>query len=556
MSAPTRPGLALSALLLAPLAPLAVAPAAAQPADTILSNGKLVTLDAKSSIAQAIAVADGRILAVGDNATIARLAGPHTRRIDLHGRTVIPGLIDSHIHGIRAGLFTTSEVNWIGTRSIAEAMARLTQAAKGQPQDHWLIVAGGWSENQFAEHRLPTQAEIAAAAPGHPIYIQHFYDSVLLSPAGMASLHIAADTDIPGKGHLENTPDGRPSGWISGNVPAITGMFDKLPVPTEAQSLSGTIEFFHDMNRLGVTGIDDPGGFNITAASYRPLFQIWHEGKLTMRVRFSMFAQRRGHELEDYKASLGVMPMGFGDDMLRFNGIGENVDWAMYNNDHPNDAAKAEYRAIAEWAASNGLTLTQHWYMNTAVDSLLDIFEEVNKTHPIAPLRWSIAHLNDASDATLARMKKLGVGWTLQDATYFDGERMKDEIGADAMRRVPPMVTAAKMRVVIGGGTDAHRVNSYNPFSSLQWMLDGLTVGGMKTRDAAELPSREQALRFYTLGSAWFSFDDTKRGSLEPGKQADLAVLDQDYMSVPTERIGRTQSVLTMLGGKIVYEAK
>ena len=548
MKAPFHHGLALSALVL--LFPLA---ARAQAADTILTNGKLVTLDAKSSIMQAVAITDGRITAVGDNAAITRLAGAHTRRIDLHGRTVIPGLIDSHIHGIRAGLFTTSEVNWIGTRTIAEAMARLTDAARGQPQDHWLIVAGGWSENQFAEHRLPSQAEIAAAAPGYPIYIQHFYDSVLLSPVGMARLHIAADTDIPGKGHLDATPDGRPTGWISGNVPAITGLFDKLPTPTEAQSLSGTIAFFHEMNRLGVTGIDDPGGFNITAASYRPLFQIWHEGKLTMRVRFSMFAQRRGHELEDYQAALAVMPMGFGDDMLRFNGIGENVDWAMYNNDHPNDAAKAEYRAIAEWAASNSLTLTQHWYMDTAVDSLLDIFEEVNKTHPIAPLRWSIAHLNNASDATLARMRKLGVGWTLQDATYFDGERMKDEIGADAMRRVPPMVTAAKMGVIVGGGTDAHRVNSYNPFSSLQWMLDGRTVGGMKTRDAAELPSREMALRFYTLGSAWFSFDDHKRGSLEPGKQADLAVLDQDYMTVPIERIGRTHSVLTMLGGKIVY---
>ncbi len=536
------------------LAGLLATQAHAQPADTILTNGKLVTLDARSTIAQALAITDGRITAVGSNDAIAKLAGPKTRRIDAHGRTVIPGLIDSHIHGIRAGLFYTSEVNWIGTTSIKQALARLTAAAKGQPTTHWIIVAGGWGEDQFAERRLPTQAEIAAAAPGYPIYIQHFYDSILLSPAAMTTLGIAADADLPGKGKLERGADGQPTGWVSGPTPAITGLFDKLPAPSATQSIEGTQAFFHEMNRLAVTGIGDPGGFNITAASYRPLFKLWHDGALTMRVRFSMFAQRPGHELEDYQASLGVLPMGFGDDMLRFNGIGENVDWKMYNNTQPNDAAKAEYRAIADWAASNGLTLTQHWYMNTAVDDLLDIFAEVNKTHPIAPLRWSITHINNASPHTLARMKELGVGWTMQDATLFDGERMRAEIGAEAMKSAPPIVTALKMGLHVAAGTDAHRVNSYNPFTALRWILDGKTIAGTQTRDASELATRDQALRLYSINAAWFSFDDTKRGSLEVGKQADLAVLSQDVMTIPVEKIDQTYSVLTLLGGKTVYE--
>ena len=532
---------------------LCAGPALAQIADTILTGGKVVTLDAKSILAQAVAVRDGRILAVGSDAEIGKLAGPATRRLDLHGRAVIPGLIDSHMHAIRAALFYATEVNWIGTRSITEAMARIAEAAKHARPGAWIIVAGGWTENQFAERRRPTQLELLTAAPSNPVYIQHFYDAILLTPAGFEAMHIAADTDIPGKARILRNPDGTPTGWIEGDNPAITGLFDKLPLPNFDQGVAGTIAFFHELNRLGLTGVLDPGGFNLVAESYRPLFKVWHDGNLSLRVRFSMFAQRRGHELEDYQATLAMMPMGFGDDMLKFNGIGENVAWGMYNNDHPSEAQKAQYLEIARWAAARGLTLTQHWLNNASVPALLDVFEQVNKETKLAPLRWSIAHLNDLTPDNLARMKALGVGWTMQDALYFSGEQFRAQFG-DAVARMPPIVTGIRMGVPIGGGTDAHRVMSYNPFASLRWMLDGQTVAGAPTRTAAELPTREQALRLYTQGSAWFTFEESRRGSLEPGKWADLAVLSEDYLTVPTDRIDRIESVLTMVGGKIVYQ--
>ncbi len=552
----TRLRLALAlcgAMAIGGAAHAAPAPAPAILADAVLVNGKIVTLDTKSTVVQALAVRDGHVLAVGTSDAMKKLAGPSTQVLDLHGRTVIPGLMDSHMHAIRAALFYATEVNWINTHSIEEAMERIHTAADAAKPGDWIIVAGGWTEQQFAEHRRPTQAELLGAAPNNPVYIQHFYDAVLLTPASFDRLAIHQDSDIPGQARILLDADGKPTGWIEGNNPAITGLFDKLPLPNFEQSVQGTKAFFRELNRLGMTAVLDPGGFNLTAESYRPLFKVWHDGELSLRVRFSMFAQRRGHELEDFKSVLAMMPMGFGDDMLRFNGIGENVTWGMYNQEHATDAQKEEYYQVALWAAQHGMTLTQHWNNNPSVGSLLDVFERVNKEVPLAPLRWSIAHLNDATDDHLERMKALGVGWTMQDAAWFQGEQFKAD-HPDQITRIPPIMTAEKMGLHIGGGTDAHRVMSYNPFVSLRWMVDGLTVSGMPTRGADELVSREQALRFYTQGSAWFTFEDTTRGSLEPGKWADLAVLSQDYLTVPTERIDHTQSVLTMVGGRVVYQ--
>ena len=229
-------------------------------------------------------------------------------------------------------------------------------------------------------------------------------------------------------------------------------MFDKLPLPTFAQSVEGTRQFFRELNRLGLTGVSDPGGFNLTAESYRPLFRVWQDRQLTARVVYSLFAQRRGKELEDIQVMTQMLPMGFGDDWLRFNGIGENVTWGMYNNDAPTDAQKQQYYELASWAAARGMTLTQHWNNNKSVHHLLDVLERVNKEIPIAKLRWSIAHLNDATQEDLARKKA--------------------------------------------------------------------------------------------------------RGSLGVGKLADLAVLSNDYLTMPVAEIGALESLLTMIGGRTVHAAR
>ena len=527
----------------------------AQSADTILTNGKILTADAAFSTRQAVAIRDGRIAAAGSTAEMQKLAGPQTRTIDLAGRTVIPGLIDSHMHAIRAALSFATEVNWIGAPSLAQALDRIRDAARSSKPGSWLIVAGGWNVQQFQENRRPTAAELREAAPNNPVYVQLGYGWVVMTPSAFDALNIHGEADLPAHGKFELDGNGKPSGAISGGQDAIIALFDRLPLPNFEQQVEGTQKFFRELNRLGLTGVVDPGGNNVTPESYEAIFKVWREGKLTMRVAYALCGMTPGKEFDEYKSLLQMSPMGFGDGLLRFNGLGERITWALNNNAKPSEDEKEKYYQIVRWAAQHGMAVTMHTSNDAAANLILGIFERVNREAPIANLRWSLAHLNDASPATLRRMKSLGVGWTVQDAMYFGGEQFRQQNGVDAARRAPPVETAREIGVAIGAGTDAHRVASYNPFTSLQWFLDGKTVGGVALRGPEETPSRAEALRFYTQGSAWFSRDETTRGSLEAGKLADLAVLSKDYLTVPVDQVGGIESLLTMVGGKIVYAA-
>jgi hypothetical protein len=521
----------------------------ANPADTVLVNGRITTLDGTSSVSEALAIEAGRITATGSAEEMRKLAGPATKIIDLNGRTVIPGLIDSHIHAIRAGFRYATEVHWDGATSIGEAMERLRSTAVHAAPGAWLIVAGGWTPRQFTESRRPTEAEVTAVAAEHPVYIQLFYGSMLINAIGRERLGITSEEDLPGAIFDHG------NGWIAGPSAAITSTYSRLPKPDMEQAIDGTRRFLRELTRFGLTGVIDPGGHNLDAEDYAALFRLWRERSLPLRVVYSISAPRPGKELEDFETYTRFLPMGTGDDWLRFNGIGECVTWGMYNNETPDEADKAEFYRVALWAAKQGMTLTVHWNNDGSVHHLLDVLEQVNREIPLAKLRWSIAHLHDASDSSLQRMKALGVGWLMQDGLYFSAPSYIAERGPDQMRRTPPIVTALRLALPVGGGTDANRVMVPNPFVSLRWMLDGRTVDGIATRGAEEIPSREQALRLYTQGSAWFAHDEDRRGRLMPGMLADLAVLSEDYFSVSVSRIAQIESLLTMVGGKVVYAA-
>jgi predicted amidohydrolase YtcJ len=531
---------------------VAAAPVGAQQPDAILVNGKILSVDPAFSTHEALAIREGRIMAVGRSADIARLAGPGTRTIDLNRRTVVPGLIDSHMHATRAALSFATEVNWIGAASLTEALARLRQAAQIASPRQWLVVVTPPATlNAFPEKRRPTQAELVTAAPNHPVYVQLAYGWAMMTPLALKALSITSDADLPRQNRLERDGAGNPTGAIIGN---LVELFERLPKPSFEQQVEGTKLFFRELKRLGLTGVVDPGGNNMTPREYQALFKVWRDRQLTVRVAYSVCGMTDGSEFAEYQNYLAMMPQGFGDDMLKFNGIGERITWAMngVGGKRP-ESDKAKYYEIVRWAAQRGLTVTMHWNGDENIDELLGIWERVNAEFPIAPLRWTIAHLNDASPATLRRMKSLGVGWTVQDAMYNasgDGASREGDVS-----RMPPVVTGKNVGVVIGAGTDAHRVSTYNPFTVLQWFLDGRNAAGNALRGPAETPTREDALRFYTAGSAWVSHDEDERGTLEAGKRADLAVLSADYMTVPVAEIGKIESVLTMVGGQVVYAA-
>jgi predicted amidohydrolase YtcJ len=529
----------LRTVLFGMLALGAASAAWSQNADTILVNGKILTVDAQFSTRDAISVRDGKITAVGSNSEIRKQAGAQTRVIDLQGRTVIPGLIDSHIHAIRAGQTFTTEVNWVGATSIAEAMNRIHEASLAKKPGSWLIVAGGWNAEQFKEKRRPTQADLVAAAPNNPVYVQLGYDWEVMTPAGFAAMGIQSDADLPRPGKLERDASGKPTGAIEdgGGFDVAIALFEKLPHPTFDEQVQGTKNFFREMNRLGVTGVGDPGGNNLNPENYQPLFKIWRQHQLTLRIAYSLCGPTPGNEFEELKSLTQMLPQGFGDDMLKFNGIGERVTWGMNNNDHPTEDAREKYYQIVRWAAQKGMPVTMHWPNDESADALLSIYERVNAEIPITDLRWSVAHLTNASPRNLQRMKAMGVGWTIQRANAASVENAK-ELGVN-----------------MGAGTDAHRVASYNPFTALSWSLVDSKQAGSEQRGPEQTPTREDALRAYTIGSAWFSFDENKRGSLDPGKFADLAVLTKDYMTVPLDQIAGIESLLTMVGGKIVYAA-
>ena len=542
----------ICALAVAALA-LSIGTASAQSVDSVLFNGKVLTVDADFSVREALAIADGKVFATGTSADMKKLADGHTRLIDLGGRTVIPGLTDGHIHGVRAALTFGTEVNWIGVPSLKEALDKIRQAAAAQPQGSWIVVAGGWTEEQFSEKRRPTPQEVADAAPQNPVYIQHLYDWLLLSPKAMETLNIHGDDDVTPGGKLELGADGRLTGIVIAGGSALGKIFDKLPKPTMPQQIEGSKKFFREMNSLGITGIVDGGGVSMYPANYQAVFKLWHDRQLTVRVAYHLCAPKPGSELADLQNLTQLLPQGFGDDMLHFNGAGEILIWADWTDGDITEDGKAKLAELLRWAASKGYTIQLHWNPDRTVHDLLDIVEGINKDYPVRELRWTVLHLYNVSEPNLKRMQALGLIWGVQDGLYFGGERLQQEVGAEAAREMPRIATALKLGLVVAGGTDAHRVSSYNPFVSLQWYLDGTTIGGVKTRGDAEAPSRRQALEMYTRNPAYMANDDDKRGTLEAGKLADLAVLSEDYLTAPVAEIGKIRSVLTMVGGNVVY---
>jgi predicted amidohydrolase YtcJ len=532
---------------------LAAGTASAQTADAVLFNGKILTVDKDFSVREALAIGRGQVLATGTNAAMKKLAGDHAKLIDLGGRTVIPGLTDGHIHGIRAALTFGTEVNWIGVPALKDALDRIREAAKTQQPGSWIVVAGGWTEEQFSEKRRPTPREVAEAAPDNPVYIQHLYDWLLLTPKAMDALNIHSDADVTPGGKLELDGDNKPSGVVIGNGNTLGKIFDRLPKPTIAQQVDGSKKFFHEMNSLGITGIVDGGGVSMYPANYQAVFKLWHDRELTVRVAYHLCAPKPGSELADLQNLTQLLPQGFGDPMLHFNGPGEILIWADWTDGDITPDGKAKLAELLRWAASKAYTIQLHWNPDRTVHDLLDVVEDIARDYPVRDLRWTVLHLYNASEEHLKRMKALGLVWGVQDGPYFGGERLQHDEGVEKALTLPPIATALRLGLMVAGGTDAHRVSSYNPFVSLQWYLDGTTIGGVKTRGDAEAPSRRQALEMYTRNSAFMANDDDKRGTLEPGKFADLAVLSSDYLTAPVGEIGKIGSVLTMVGGKVVF---
>ena len=530
--------------------------------DTILYKARIATNGAPPFV-EAIAITDGKISSIGTDEEIMRQRGPDTKVIDANHRTVIPGLNDSHMHPIRGGLNYNMELRWDGVPSLADALRMLKEQAARTPPPQWVRVVGGWTEFQFAERRMPTLDEINAVAPDTPVFVLHLYDRALLNRAALRAVGYTKDTPPPPAGEIQLDRRGNPTGLLLAkpNAMILYATLAKGPRLSREDQLNSTRLFMRELNRFGITSVVDAGGgFQNYPDDYAVVRELHDLGELTVRLAYNLFTQRPKQELDDFQSWTRITKPGDGDDFYRVNGGGEMLvysaaDFEDFLQERPDmpEAMEKELEAVVRHLVENRWSFRLHTTYDQTITRALNVYESVNRDVPFAGLHWFFDHCETVSDRNLERIKALGGGIAVQNRMAFQGEYFVDRYGAQQAQRTPPIRRMLDLGVPVGAGTDATRVSSYNPFVSLYWLITGRTVGGMGLYPDSNRLDRAEALRLYTEGSSWFSSENAKKGALVPGQLGDLSVLSADYFAIPEEEIKQLESVLTMVGGKIVH---
>jgi predicted amidohydrolase YtcJ len=526
-------------------------------ADTILTNGKIVTVDDRFSIAQAIAVKGGRIVAVGRSRDVTRFGGPVTKVIELNGRTVIPGLIDNHSHWIRAA--EHDELRFDGVTSRKQALAMLAERVRNSKPGEWIATLGGWSEEQFTDDpRGFPREELDRIAPNNPVAIQAIYRHTYLNSAGLKAAGIDAKTPEPRGGRIEKDASGNPTGVVSGAA-GVAFVAAKIPHKDKATWLQQTRNLVADLNSMGITAWLDAGGRGMGAAHYAPYGELAAKGELNARVYWTTI--RQPSTPAEVDAVLKEIPQEKpfqGTDYFDNVGWGESVyqpitTQLLNPKGNTNPADLAQMRRILHALAQRGLYVNSHVEMTPVIDAFLEIYEELNRTIPIKGLRWSLSHLDQVDDRQLQHIKRLGMSAQIHSRPLIQGALMHQAHG-DRAWEMPPMRRVQDSGIVWGLGSDATAVTTSNPFYTLWFAVTGKMIGGRQVN--RQTITREEALIAHTRNNAFIVFQEANLGSLAPGKYADLLVLDRDYLSVPADDIKDLKPMLTMVGGRVVYERK
>jgi predicted amidohydrolase YtcJ len=531
--------------------------------DLLLHHGLITTLDRSRPTATAVAIKQGVFSAVGEDREVVPLAGPTTRMVDLQGRRVLPGLIDNHLHIIRGGLHFNMELRWDGVRSLADAMSMLKRQIAVTPAPQWVRVVGGFCEHQFAEKRLPTLEEINAISPETPIFLLHLYDRALLNGAALRACGYTKDTPEPLGGQIVRNSHGEPTGLLLAkpNAAILYATLAKGPkLPFEYQ-LNSTRHFMRELNRLGVTGaIDAGGGSQNYPEDYAVIQKLHDDGQLTIRLAYNLFTQKPKGEKQDFLNWTRTSKYKQGDDYFRHNGAGEMLvfsaaDFEDFRQPRPDMPAQmeGELETVVRILAENRWPWRMHATYDETISRGLDVFERVDRQIPLKGLNWFFDHAETISERSIERIAALGGGIAVQHRMAYQGEYFVERYGQAAAEATPPVKRILESGVKISAGTDATRVASYNPWVSLAWLVTGRTVGGMHIYPPRNCLDRETALRMWTENVTWFSNEEGAKGRIEVGRLADLIVPDRDYLSCPEEQIADTVSLLTVVGGRIVY---
>jgi predicted amidohydrolase YtcJ len=548
----TRTGLASTLLVATSLTgPLALAQSPAP--DTVFTNGKIVTVDGMFTTAEAVAVTGNRITAVGTTNEIEALANRDTRTVDLDGRTVIPGLIDNHMHLLRAGTTWPDDVRLDGVASRAEALQRLRARAAELPAGAWVFTLGGFMLDQFADDSSPfTRDELDRALPEHPVLLQAGYYKTYLNSLALAEFGI----DDAGRGEPWVVRDsaGRATGEIE--EPGVRPLAARLPVPSSDAVASNTRAMIADLNRMGLTTVASAGCPEDLLALYRS----WAaRDELNLRV-FCMDSARASapDEVDAALAQIPELDLFWGDNWVDRVLYGEGVYNPLHDRMHIVEASPTEdelyqWRRLATAIAEASLPLQVHAHHPVTISAFLDIIEDINRQTPIRALRWTFAHGNQLNADALARMKALGMYVALHPWTVINGA-VHHELYGDAAYDFLPMRTIEDSGITWGLGSDGSRANQIEPLRTLGWAVTGDMVGGRHV--TRQTISREEALIAHTRDNAHLIFREDELGSIEPGKLADFVVLDRDYLTVPADEIKDLRPIMTVIDGRIVFEAQ
>lgn len=536
-------------------------------ADLLLLNGRFRTLDRRISrkpVAEAVAIRSGKFLEVGDIDAVMRHQWQGSVVIDLGGRTVIPGLNDSHLHLIRNGLNYNLELRWEGIPSLTEALRMLKLQAERTPSPQWVHVVGGWSEFQFAERRRPTLGEINAAAPDTPVFLLHFYGRALLNRAALRAIGYTRDTPNPPGGELQKDKDGTPAGMLMtrSNAMLLSATLARSAALPREYQVNSTRQFMRELNRLGITSVIEPGSLQNYPQDYEVVEQLARESQLTVRIAYNLYSHHKGKELEDFKKWTGMVSPGQGNDYYRHNGAGEMLAFSSVECDdffEPHAelpmGMEAELEQVVRYFVTNRWPFRVSATHDESISRMLNVFEKVNRDIRFGELHWLLDRAETISERNIERVRNLGGGIAIQHRIAFQREHSVQRYGAEPTRQTPPVARMLEMGVPVGGGADVTRVASYNPWTAIYSLVSGHTVGGTRLHRAADCISRDAALQLWTVGNAWFSNEQGKKGRIVRGQLADLAVLSNDYFTVPENEIKGLESVMTIVGGKIVHGA-
>jgi predicted amidohydrolase YtcJ len=542
-------------LLVLALLSLSAAAQGAGTADTILINGKIATVDDRFTMAQALAIKDRRVIATGSNDAVRKHAGASTKVIDLKGRTVIPGLIDNHSHWIRAA--EHDELRFDGVTTRAQAVKMLAERLATKKPGEWVVVLGGWSEEQFTDEvRGFPLAELDAMAPNNPVVLQSIYRHSYLNSTALKMAKIDDSTPNPPRGTIEKDAAGKITGVVRG-AGGVAFVAAKVPHRDRDAWLENTRKLATYLNSLGITAWGDAGGRGMSAKHYEPYHYLADKDELNVRVFWTTIRQPRTvPEVDAVMKEIPSLKPFQGNDYFNHIGWGETVFspvttqlLAPGGNTKPEDLA--QMMRIVRALAEKGIYLNSHVEMVNVIDAFLDQYEAMNKETPIRGLRWSFSHLDQITDMQLARMKKLGMSAQIHSRPLIQGVLMHRIHGEKAWD-MPPFRRVQDSGIVWGLGSDATAVTTSNPFYTLSFAVTGKMIGGHHVN--RQSITREEALIAHTRNNALILFQEGNLGSLAPGKYADLLVLDRDYFTVQADQIKDIKPLMTMGGGRVVYQ--